>query len=500
MAHPLKAFAVLGKAVWRVFTMPIRHWRVIAIFAIVLVIAYIVVDNILLHKLAVQREEIRAAGGAVSFEDLNIPMLGNYENAAVAYRYASGLLNKVHSEFFGWDQNSSSSADKENRPPRGMHTERFDLQMTPPRQRKVLEPGSREAELMAPLNEAELAELAEMMDQVRPGMQIVREARDRKGCVLGNYESPQAFVADPGSLLGELAFMRSLARHARYMANWECHQGNTEEALEWVTTGLHLANDMTYDATLMVGMVRCAVASNALYALRNVLYEADLPAHIPEELPKELDKLADRRFFERVYEGERCFASAVAKFQGTQMGPIRRIGYTFMMTPVMLSMNNYASVFIQACKENDPAKRKAVLAPLQDALDQYEANNKRTFRVVNWLQFGDFEACALPAHRGLLDGMNRQAAMAQGARLALALKMHKRDKGFYPDALGAIVPEYVDQLPLDPFSGEDYLYRLQDDGFLLYSIGENEKDDGGAPLVRSQGRVISGDILWCAAK
>lgn len=34
--------------------------------------------------------------------------------------------------------------------------------------------------------------------------------------------------------------------------------------------------------------------------------------------------------------------------------------------------------------------------------------------------------------------------------------------------------------PLDPFSGKPLLYRMGAEGFVLYSVGENGKDDGGS--------------------
>ena len=34
-------------------------------------------------------------------------------------------------------------------------------------------------------------------------------------------------------------------------------------------------------------------------------------------------------------------------------------------------------------------------------------------------------------------------------------------------------------MPVDPFTGEPYHYRTTDDGFLLYSVGQNLTDDNG---------------------
>ena len=62
----------------------------------------------------------------------------------------------------------------------------------------------------------------------------------------------------------------------------------------------------------------------------------------------------------------------------------------------------------------------------------------------------------------------------------LAAQRFHRDRGVYPDMLGTLVTEgYLDQVPIDPYSGRPFAYRRTNDGFLLYSWGENRQDDGG---------------------
>jgi hypothetical protein len=69
-------------------------------------------------------------------------------------------------------------------------------------------------------------------------------------------------------------------------------------------------------------------------------------------------------------------------------------------------------------------------------------------------------------------------------------------KGYDSEELEALAPRFVSQVPHDVISGEPYKYRRTDDGqFLLYSVGWNEKDDGGVP-----GKTLfddkQGDWVW----
>jgi len=65
------------------------------------------------------------------------------------------------------------------------------------------------------------------------------------------------------------------------------------------------------------------------------------------------------------------------------------------------------------------------------------------------------------------------------AKLSLALAACKGDKGRYPAALDVLKGQYVNEIPADVFSGGPLIYKRTEKGYLLYSVGENMKDDGG---------------------
>ena len=78
----------------------------------------------------------------------------------------------------------------------------------------------------------------------------------------------------------------------------------------------------------------------------------------------------------------------------------------------------------------------------------------------------------------------------------LALHEYKLDLGSYPESLSGLVPKYLAALPKDPFSGKDLVYRIEDGAYRLYSIGPDQKDDGGIPpTTRTRGQISQGDIL-----
>jgi len=85
---------------------------------------------------------------------------------------------------------------------------------------------------------------------------------------------------------------------------------------------------------------------------------------------------------------------------------------------------------------------------------------------------------------------------ANQAALACALERYRLAHGQFPDQLEALTPQFISHPPHDVITGQPYKYRRADDGqFILYSVGWNEKDDGGAP-----GKTLfdqtQGDWVW----
>jgi hypothetical protein len=81
------------------------------------------------------------------------------------------------------------------------------------------------------------------------------------------------------------------------------------------------------------------------------------------------------------------------------------------------------------------------------------------------------------------------------ARVACALERYRLAHGEYPDTLDAISPQFTEKLPHDIINGQPLHYRREANGqFILYSVGWNEKDDGGLPVTFFDPK--QGDWVW----
>jgi hypothetical protein len=95
------------------------------------------------------------------------------------------------------------------------------------------------------------------------------------------------------------------------------------------------------------------------------------------------------------------------------------------------------------------------------------------------------------------------------AQIACALERYRLSHGDYPETLDALRPQFIEKLPHDiiggppaPGSGaasQPLHYRREAGGkFLLYSVGWNEKDDGGEVALQKDGSEDrgKGDWVW----
>jgi hypothetical protein len=88
-------------------------------------------------------------------------------------------------------------------------------------------------------------------------------------------------------------------------------------------------------------------------------------------------------------------------------------------------------------------------------------------------------ALLVPAFQKVAEAADRVEQMHRNALILTALAAYHADEKKYPKELDGLVPKYLKRVPDDVFNGKELIYCRVDTGYLLYSVGPNEKDDGG---------------------
>jgi hypothetical protein len=86
----------------------------------------------------------------------------------------------------------------------------------------------------------------------------------------------------------------------------------------------------------------------------------------------------------------------------------------------------------------------------------------------------------MPAFGRIMQIETRHLAHLRSTQTALAVERYRLTEGRLPQSLDNLVPAYMEFVPTDPFDGQNLKYRALETGFVVYSVGEDLTDEGGA--------------------
>jgi hypothetical protein len=156
---------------------------------------------------------------------------------------------------------------------------------------------------------------------------------------------------------------------------------------------------------------------------------------------------------------------------------------------VLRESNEWYDRFATAANTADYAERSAALSQLESAVQQRieesktpgslfagAINRRHRSKLVAGMVLGLF----LPALNAATSAEDRANTTLELTRLAAALAVQRAEHGAYPEKLDELVPGVFEKLPVDLYSAKPFFYQRDSDGYLLYSAGENGRDDGGS--------------------
>ena len=156
---------------------------------------------------------------------------------------------------------------------------------------------------------------------------------------------------------------------------------------------------------------------------------------------------------------------------------------------VLAAMNTACDRNIEATRVQSPEMKRQKVAALRVGQDEINKRAKnrpnptasgdaKTSWAIDCVQsdMGSGGAATLIRADQMTD---RATAMRRMTVICLALSLHKADKGRYPQTLADLAPAYLKAVPTDIFTGKDFVYKPLENGYTLYSVGENGIDNGG---------------------
>jgi hypothetical protein len=259
--------------------------------------------------------------------------------------------------------------------------------------------------------------------------------------------------------------------------------GETDTAFAVATNALNVAELLREEPLLVSQLVRIAQGAVAIRTLWQGLVEHRWTDAQLAAFQERLGRMDYQAGLIRGFEGERAcgiaFVDALIAGSpgfGQSTGSLRRAA---MLVPLGgLRLNQMALV----------RQHTAMLADLRDHVAKapqigfgtFTAKRLKNERVEPYSPFTVMAKMLVPASAKTEARAVRAQTTIQLAITACALERYRLAHGGFPETLDALAPAFLPKPPLDPMTGQPFHYRRTDDGrFLLYSVGEDGKDDGG---------------------
>jgi hypothetical protein len=173
---------------------------------------------------------------------------------------------------------------------------------------------------------------------------------------------------------------------------------------------------------------------------------------------------------------------------------------------VLTKANDYHDNLASAARTPELLARRQAMDRVDGAREWSADDVKRPARLLSALftkqgrgnSIADFllEVCG-SSFSLAIDIEDRANLRLQLTRLSAELAVYRSKHGQYPASLSDLSTVVSDELTIDPYSKEPFIYRRDNggQGYLLYSVFVNEQDDGGADI---GGLIVHGE--WVATK
>jgi hypothetical protein len=239
------------------------------------------------------------------------------------------------------------------------------------------------------------------------------------------------------------------------------------------------------------GVIHCFVGASikgtTLQTMGQVLGDAELPA---VALCDYTDRLAgygaDEEGYARAFRSEYAAMTEMVDIVVADPKGVEQIGSFSPVSSLLLrghlfKPNQTKRVFAATCRaiaENTSrtfANRDSSAIPQvpEALLSEHWLKTLGTPNAIGWVLF----AMVTPAYERVHEQKCMDNVRVGATRVMLALRAYQIERGELPQTLEALVPDYLDAVPLDDFDGEPLRYSRE--RRVVYSVGTDLRDAGG---------------------
>lgn len=340
----------------------------------------------------------------------------------------------------------------------------------------------------APVTATPAETILDALGKFAPELKELREAAATRPYT----RFPIEYANEPpwGILLPHLARVKALTMLCQVQAIADLDGSRSADAFEDLKLGLRFSDSLHDEPILIDHLVRVATLAINLQTVREGLFRHAWTDPQLAELETRLGALDLLAEYTRAMRGERACSiggldylrrqgfrnnpmdylasedGASGSTSGTPLNPMPSGWFYQNMLTISRMFQNYTLPAV-----DERAHR---------VFPEVTENGGRALVNMRTGPYTIFAKLLMPALGRAVQKSARMQTYLDAAAVSCALERYRLANGKLPDALDALAPSFMARVPNDVIDGKPLRYRAQaDGGYILYSIGWNQTDDGG---------------------
>jgi hypothetical protein len=296
---------------------------------------------------------------------------------------------------------------------------------------------------------------------------------------------PVAYEKGFAALLPHLSSLNLTGKALRLRALAELQAGQVDAAFRDVLLMLKLGNTTANEPLLISMLIRSSEFNLALQPLWEGLQGHRWTDDQLKQLQQQLAAIDMLAHLDLAMHGERCMAKWTLDlmlanpntfYELTELsGNARQKSWNFLPS----------AFFYFNCLNVELFYQRHILPSFDSKAGQIYPDRVAAVEVafpergLQAFPYHVLEGLLIPAVSSCIIKTGKTQTSVESALLACALERYRLANGGYPDKLEALVPQFIAAVPRDVIDGQPLRYRRDGEGFVIWSIGWNQKDDGG---------------------
>ncbi|MBX7165610.1 MAG: hypothetical protein K1X74_04615 [Pirellulales bacterium] len=320
--------------------------------------------------------------------------------------------------------------------------------------------------------------MADLRSAMQPVLNAVRAAQAQGTAV----RYPRDYRQGISTTLSFIQSLRRLAPVLLAEAGLQADAGNIDGAIAAVLATLQLSSTLQQERTVVAQFVRHAIVAQARHSTLALLANHSLSSPQLRELTR---AYADIDF-------DDALACAIRGEMGLSLDSsvLRSVGgpraYLFerLSLPGKLCLAEHFEQVLQAEKHPWPRRLLAV----EQLVEVFDVRHDKMPAITRMSHMHCYLAPQMAIYT---TAFARATAERDGLFVVLAAcEWMNEHGGAMPESLEELAPEYLSEVPSDPYTGAPLRLKATDEEWTVYSVGENGRDDGGSAQGDASNRML----------